>query len=484
MYLSLEKVESHQEFWRALLIVSSATLEALREERSIGTSAYQAQTRANAAVKAEITRLLSGKSHDQLVQLQQQVQAKLASGEVIDVDYWEGLLKELVVQKAKAKLRDMHEVVLNNRLEQLRKKQRDEALRYAQEVKNAIFVPPPADALEGPDNGEDEEEEMQIEEEEEQGGTVVAEKWDDKWEPVLHNRIPEECRACQVVDFAEDRQKLVRQPIPFFLRPDRDPLTRSHHTLCPSHTSFSASTRQQYAARRAVAQARFVVKPRTAATGGDEAGGSSTNKDEEIYQAAVGQGFDEEEEFFNMEAEMSKQSYTWEDKYRPRKPRYFNKVHTGYEWNKYNQTHYEYVSLSPSPLLLLPLRLTVCCVTHTAPTTLRPKSSKGTSSTSSIPTSSTRPKLRVRLSLAIPPQHYAVRRLTPALLDDRIPHHQEQGEPRHLHDRLYRRTAVRGHCVHDREPAVGALAQARVPQLVRPRSAPAALFVPPQFLQE
>lgn len=38
---------------------------------------------------------------------------------------------------------------------------------------------------------------------------------------------------------------------------------------------------------------------------------------------------------------MSKQAYTWEDKYRPRKPRYFNKVHTGYEWNKYNQTHYE-----------------------------------------------------------------------------------------------------------------------------------------------
>lgn len=215
MYLSLEKVESHQEFWRALLIVSSATLEALREERSIGTSAYQAQTRANAAVKAEITRLLSGKSHDQLVQLQQQVQAKLASGEVIDVDYWEGLLKELVVQKAKAKLRDMHEVVLNNRLEQLRKKQRDEALRYAQEVKNAIFVPPPAEALERLD---EEEEDMQIEEEEEEeGAATVAEKWDDKWEPVLHNRIPEECRACQVVDFAEDRQKLVRQRARAFL---------------------------------------------------------------------------------------------------------------------------------------------------------------------------------------------------------------------------------------------------------------------------
>ncbi|RVE52954.1 hypothetical protein evm_002431 [Chilo suppressalis] len=31
----------------------------------------------------------------------------------------------------------------------------------------------------------------------------------------------------------------------------------------------------------------------------------------------------------------------WADKYRPRKPRYFNRVHTGFEWNKYNQTHYD-----------------------------------------------------------------------------------------------------------------------------------------------
>ena len=32
---------------------------------------------------------------------------------------------------------------------------------------------------------------------------------------------------------------------------------------------------------------------------------------------------------------------SWSEKYRPRKPRYFNRVHTGFEWNKYNQTHYD-----------------------------------------------------------------------------------------------------------------------------------------------
>ena len=35
------------------------------------------------------------------------------------------------------------------------------------------------------------------------------------------------------------------------------------------------------------------------------------------------------------------QVYWWHDKYRPRRPKYFNRVHTGYDWNKYNQTHYD-----------------------------------------------------------------------------------------------------------------------------------------------
>ncbi|KAL3743499.1 hypothetical protein ACJRO7_018747 [Eucalyptus globulus] len=39
--------------------------------------------------------------------------------------------------------------------------------------------------------------------------------------------------------------------------------------------------------------------------------------------------------------------YDWQDKYRPRKPKYFNRVHTGYEWNKYNRTHYDHDNPPP-----------------------------------------------------------------------------------------------------------------------------------------
>jgi hypothetical protein len=39
--------------------------------------------------------------------------------------------------------------------------------------------------------------------------------------------------------------------------------------------------------------------------------------------------------------------YWWHNKYKPRKPRYFNRVHTGYEWNKYNSTHYDHDNPPP-----------------------------------------------------------------------------------------------------------------------------------------
>ncbi|KAI3968580.1 hypothetical protein MKW92_033110 [Papaver armeniacum] len=47
------------------------------------------------------------------------------------------------------------------------------------------------------------------------------------------------------------------------------------------------------------------------------------------------------------EVNLDAQVYWWHDKYRPRKPKYFNCIHTGYEWNKYNQTHYDHDNPPP-----------------------------------------------------------------------------------------------------------------------------------------
>lgn len=72
---------------------------------------------------------------------------------------------------------------------------------------------------------------------------------------------------------------------------------------------------------------------------------ASLNMYEELRRKGVGQ---DEEEFTdilfsaeNLNNKAVVQRYEWEDKYKPRKPRFFNTVQTGYEWNKYNQTHYD-----------------------------------------------------------------------------------------------------------------------------------------------
>jgi hypothetical protein len=52
---------------------------------------------------------------------------------------------------------------------------------------------------------------------------------------------------------------------------------------------------------------------------------------------------DDSEEKMNPrdEVQLPGSTYWWQDKYRPRKPQYFNRVKTGYDWNKYNSTHYD-----------------------------------------------------------------------------------------------------------------------------------------------
>jgi hypothetical protein len=71
-------------------------------ERDPSLNAAQGRS-TNVAVETDIARLLEGKTHEQLLALEQSVRMKLAraSKEPIDVDYWEGLLRSLEVWKAK-----------------------------------------------------------------------------------------------------------------------------------------------------------------------------------------------------------------------------------------------------------------------------------------------------------------------------------------------------------------------------------------------
>jgi len=55
----------------------------------------------------------------------------------------------------------------------------------------------------------------------------------------------------------------------------------------------------------------------------------------------------EEELGLTDEVDMKGNTYVWQDKFRPRKPRYFHRVKSGYDWNTYNKTHYDHDNPPP-----------------------------------------------------------------------------------------------------------------------------------------
>lgn len=65
---------------------------------------------------------------------------------------------------------------------------------------------------------------------------------------------------------------------------------------------------------------------------------------------------DNNEKVFNEQINVNK-IYDWSSKYKPVKPRYSNKVRVGYEWNKYNQTHYN--SSNPPPKIIQGYRFNI-----------------------------------------------------------------------------------------------------------------------------
>ncbi|KNZ80045.1 hypothetical protein J132_07925 [Termitomyces sp. J132] len=293
-YLSLEDSEVNLDFWTNMMVVCKDRLETLQTNRHLGAEVA-------AAVESDIAVLLSGKTYDDLASLQRQVKNKLTSGEPVDTDYWEGLLKKLLVYKAKAKLKSLHEVVVRNRLEQLRKRQRDEALQAQEELLAGV-------------------------------ARFASKKWNNEV-------IPVEASDEEVVP-AEEMEEYDRS-----MSPEPIDITK----LASEERDFNIVTEVEalqalLEQRRTVASSRFVPKasqPQLEVQN-EEAPSGADLASEALYRAEAERDLDEEEELFNLEETIANPtSYNWEDKYRPRKPRYFNRVHTGYEWNKYNQTHYD-----------------------------------------------------------------------------------------------------------------------------------------------
>ncbi len=304
MYLSLEKNDPNRDFWRSMLIVCDDKLEELKEEQDNAAGTTTANNvRQDPEERGRINTMLASKSTDELQQLQDQVRAKLASGEPVDVEYWERVLKSIVVWRAKARLRDMHEAVLSNRLEYLRRKQRDEATRQQQELIAQT--------------GLDSEEEDQ-----------------DTLDQQNAARADAEAEEAEL-DALYDPDEMETAPI--------DPSKLSYEDRRLPMKTLREDLEELVAARRRVTGQVFI--PKTRQTGMDAS--SSDNPADRMFMQEASKALDVAEEIMPSDEALNHQTYQWEDKYRPRKPRFFNRVHTGFDWNKYNQTHYD--SDNPPP---------------------------------------------------------------------------------------------------------------------------------------
>jgi hypothetical protein len=257
-------------------------------------------------VSGNIDKLLAPKTLAELQKLEGQIRTKLASNDPIDTDYWEHLLQSLLIYKARANLRRVTQSILESRLGGLRKQQAAEAdaLKSRLEAKLRIA------AQAGEKNSSILE------------ANVANESYDERHaldpEPLLRLR-PEDktLDSSTEKDLAESLVEDRRKVLKLGYVPDRKRGNGSGNSLEPS------SKRQR-------------------------TGDAGEIKNSVNFDREVARGLSDNEELITTEVPVeTKNKHLWPADVRPRKPQYFNRCILGYEWNKYNQTHYDHDNPPP-----------------------------------------------------------------------------------------------------------------------------------------
>lgn len=299
-YLTLETNRGNRDYWSAMKVICKDRRRKFRSS--------VAEARGTTSVAGDIERLLAPKSLEQLETLETQVKKKLDSDEPIDFDYWEQLLRSLRVFKATAKLRRVSQEIVNERLSGLRKQQEETALAVQQRLRNAL-------------GGEETVSRYPP--------SIVAYSADLDPEPSLKLRA--EDKGLEMLDdrkFLENVEHERRR----ILKLGYVPMRQIHHD------SGVGPAKSQSTQPSSTGISRFAPIE-------NEDYSQATTA---LYEREVARGVNEDEEVFTAEEEVSTSTRpAWAGKYKPRKPRYFNRVQMGYEWNKYNQTHYDHDNPPP-----------------------------------------------------------------------------------------------------------------------------------------
>ncbi|TVY81235.1 Uncharacterized protein LSUE1_G006101 [Lachnellula suecica] len=319
-YISLETNSKNQDYWKTMQIICNDRRQRLKPQGPEG--------RAVSSVASDVDKLLGPKTYEQLEALEKQIRTKLRSNEPIDTDYWEQLLRSLLIWKAKAKLKKVYQSVVDSRLETLRKEQLEDAKGVQAKLQEILTGPTPV-MEDGSEHLADDRNVSQL------IRRQPTFQYDPAHDPEPLLKLHNEDKSSEVVDEYVFLQKVGaerRRVLKLGYVPSRQ-LTSEKASSGPVVKAASVSANSAPPGTQRFST--IVSEDFSQAT-------------KALYEREVARGVNEDEEIFTGEESVATATKPqWADKYRPRKPRYFNRVQMGYEWNKYNQTHYDHDNPPP-----------------------------------------------------------------------------------------------------------------------------------------
>lgn len=324
VYIELEK-GNNNDYWIDLTVIVCDELQKLKKLQCDGEYNAQVVGRREGihqSVARNVTEIFRGKTTSQLDELKLKIESKIEQkSDGVDIGYWESLLSQLKAHMARARLKDKHQENLRLKLELLKREQIDGLGAGADDASAGPSTSKGAAAASETMKREYETDEEPMSDNDDDDGTAINN--DD--EP---HETEEEIGA----------KSLLKDSFALYDDGRYSPVYMTDDQL-DQETLLSLVLGEIDEAKIDAMQMHLLNR--------NNLTDPTINADdpysrEEIRMAKEARkGMNNDEAEFSVETKLDSQIYLWSDKYRPRKPRYFNRVHTGFEWNKYNQTHYD-----------------------------------------------------------------------------------------------------------------------------------------------
>ncbi|XP_016374684.1 cactin-like [Sinocyclocheilus rhinocerous] len=333
VYMELEQGKN-VDFWRDMTTITEDEISKLRKLEASGKGPGDRREGINTSVSTDVQSVFKGKTYSQLQALYMNIENKIkAGGFNLDIGYWESLLQQVRVYMARARLRERHQDVLRQKLYKLKQEQgvASEPLFPVIKEENERSISPTAEefADEEPgssqqgDDGDRRTKRLDEEEGERSGRSSPEERKGGEGEEGEKDEAPEAVLTEEDLIQQSQAEYDSGRYSPTLLQPSELPLD--------THIINVEEDLQRLQLARTQQQVT-----------GDA---NESAEDAFVRRAKEGMGGDEAQ--FSVEMPLTGKMYLWANKYRPRKPRFFNRVHTGFEWNKYNQTHYDFDNPPP-----------------------------------------------------------------------------------------------------------------------------------------